>query len=967
MDIGFTTKGLVDAVKKICIQLKPQQNQISFLLLIGKPYQGKSALLRQSHLQHYPLQNDGYEIFYNEHGIVVELNESTFLNNDYSLQYILKKLNKAHRAIKISGIVYCIDVSELLGESTIVIEKCLDHAKAINKIGFNCGPRIVTNIVFTKLDILAGFCEFFQNEHNTELTKPLGFSLLNNIERAKLIDSYKKQFDNFIEMLSQQIIQKLHPARSSIKRSLIREFPLQMASLKNAIQVLIQNISLKYVELDALYFTSAEQGGVSLDRVTKKIQNQFALVVQDRLPQATNYKSYFIEGAIRSIQMHTKFYNNNLPVFMKSIVASIFVIILSGFLWISNFHFHTLHILNKVKKELLLSDSMLTKGEKVNHLTKAATSLESLMPVSAVLSNVKVLKNKLDVDAKNHLSDFFLPRMIAELEETLINKYTSNDLRYETLKIYLMLANSKQFSQAEIFKWYQKKWQDSNSYTQEKYKLLQETLREPFQSVKINQILVNDVRSYLNALPKDYLYYSLVKQYFPREKEKIEIPGFLLAQKEVPLYFTKTGFQKVLDILPTLSNQFEKESWVLNRNDLSNLYNTLLQSYCLEYSAWWQKLLNKSTLFDFDNYNEAHQLLSLLKEKNSVSELVTKVQQETSPEGGEIGGIFNLNIASKFTKINLLSDSALSDLNTNLKELDRFFVTLAMLNDNGQTAFEQTRARFIGETFNNPLSLLFKRSEQVASPVSKWIEQIANDSWMILIKESKKYINYKWKEIIYEPYQSQIAYRYPFAQNQAEVQIMDFEKFFNPRGLLNNFVNYYLAPFLDMSKAKWEPKVLNNYVLPFREDAVNELIRANVITNMFFPNRSSRSNINFSLQKLTLDPVIANLEISVGPNALIDDENSDGFSRFVWPQMDASFKLTSQEGANYSFEESGYWALFKLLDKANVAIDAQDSASLHILIQVEGLTARYLLRTANKLNPFSPGILNGFQLKEAVV
>ena len=92
----------------------------------------------------------------------------------------------------------------------------------------------------------------------------------------------------------------MHPARSTIKRSLIREFPLQVASLRAPIQALIQGISPKLFNLHSIYFTSAEQGGVSIDRLNKKIQHEYALIVQDTFPQATNFRAYFVEGAIKN-------------------------------------------------------------------------------------------------------------------------------------------------------------------------------------------------------------------------------------------------------------------------------------------------------------------------------------------------------------------------------------------------------------------------------------------------------------------------------------------------------------------------------------------------------------------------------------------------------------------------------------------------------------------------------------------
>lgn len=96
----------------------------------------------------------------------------------------------------------------------------------------------------------------------------------------------------------------MHPARSTMRRSLIREFPLQVASLGTPIHALIHGISTKLFHLHSIYFTSAEQGGISIDRLNKKIQHEYALVVQDTFPQATNFRAYFVEGALKTIQEH---------------------------------------------------------------------------------------------------------------------------------------------------------------------------------------------------------------------------------------------------------------------------------------------------------------------------------------------------------------------------------------------------------------------------------------------------------------------------------------------------------------------------------------------------------------------------------------------------------------------------------------------------------------------------------------
>ena len=181
------------------------------------------------------------------------------------------------------------------------------------------------------------------------------------------------------------------------------------------------------------------------------------------------------------------------------------------------------------------------------------------------------------------------------------------------------------------------------------------------------------------------------------------------------------------------------------------------------------------------------------------------------------------------------------------------------------------------------------------------------------------------------------------------------------------FIDQYLKPFLDTSKPQWALKQSNNYVLPISPDVLNELIRANIVTNMFFPNQSDHSKIEFSLQKISLDPVVSQLTLAIGEHRLQDTQDTDSLTRFDWPQSNAKLVLNSIEGKHYELEELGPWAFFKMLQKVNVLIDEDEPDSLQILFEINGNSGRYFLKTQNEVNPFTPGILNGFALPDLIV
>src|SRR3990167_6736507 len=133
-----------------------------------------------------------------------------------------------------------------------------------------------------------------------------------------------------------------------------------------------------------------------------------------------------------------------------------------------------------------------------------------------------------------------------------------------------MLGQPEHFSETEVTAWFKEYWHKKNPTQSSEHQLLllKKALQQPMQAIAINWQLVRDSRNYLNALPAAYLYYSLAKNSFPQEKQAINAKGFDLAEKEIPVYYTKAGFNQVIVLLPQISKQLMQESWVLAREDM---------------------------------------------------------------------------------------------------------------------------------------------------------------------------------------------------------------------------------------------------------------------------------------------------------------------------------------------------------------------------------------------------------------
>ncbi|HBI22118.1 MAG TPA: type VI secretion protein IcmF, partial [Legionella sp.] len=754
MDQSLRT--LCDTLKKTIRQLKPQHQAVSFFLLTGKTRQGKTTLLRQSQYEHIIVHAErGADIYYNQNSVILELSESWLNQSKHLLQYTLKQLNRCHRTVKITGIILCVDINDLfLAEPIEYKPQSKAHAQFLERFGTSLGYRVNTAILFTKLDALAGFCDFFQQDHATELNKPLGFSLDDASKPSELLDQYQTQFDHFIEVLGQQVINKIHPARSSIKRTLIREFPLQLAYLRAAIQSLIQHIPPRRFHLSALYFTSAEQGTASLDKLNQKIQHEYGLTVQDQFPQSTNYQAYFIDGALSAFHAQTKRHAPRITRAHQWAMGSFAGIAGLALFLIIHQYLNSAQILDEASKELLAYDILASQQNKqtaaLYHLAKASGQLDEIASNTfSSQSIIQQLKTQLQTDTKQHLNDRYLPHLLTELEQVITDNHQTQPARYDALKMYLMFASPERFSANEIEAWFRAHWDKTNpQHANKKLALLRRALHQPRLAVPINQSIVRDARNDLNALPATYLYYSLAKRAFSKATQPLNIDGFSLASKEVPVYLTKSGFESVRLSLPAIATQLQNDNWVLARQDISDLNTLLQQAYCYEYVVWWQKFMRHTRPLHVENYRQARELTQALHKSDGITQLLAIIQQQVSPESGPDATLFNQEIASKFTELSLISRSAVIHLSETLEELDRFLSTLSIVNDHGKTAFTLTQGRFQGDTLNNPLSSLYGYAHQLPAPVSEWAKNIADDTWFTLISDSRAYINQQWQQTV---------------------------------------------------------------------------------------------------------------------------------------------------------------------------------------------------------------------------
>ena len=937
-------------------------------LITGEKNSGKTSLMNQTSLklrQHISQCDEQTNIWFNDAAIVIELPDSIYQLERRILIQLIKSITTSHTKLIVSGIITCIAYDERFSHQNMTLSKVV--AKQV-------GLSLYHHIVFTKCDRVTGFCEFFDDLHESELNTALGFDVPNRLNADSLAKYSKNKLKDLVDMLSSQVIKKLHKSRNTLKKCLIREFPIQLDYLNQSIPELIKNIQQETIAISGLYFTTAIQGGVVSDGINKSIEHACSLSLP-QINQANNNRAYFISGCFDKILTKPPLYTKTRIDSKKITYLSFSLLALICIIGIV--HVKSTKILKEAKKELITYSSLNNKSSQlptaILHLASAAETLKNsskshLLPTS----KLNTLRQSIENRYTQELHQQYLPMLSSELEEYLTQAGLSPAARYNALKTYQMLGDASILDSEFVMNWFKARWQEiySTSRVNSQLKLLHRALLLPYQAINTNNDVILSTQSFLNALPSDYLHYSIVLSSVKNQDIPIKAKGFILADDKIPYIYLKSHYAEMINtVIPSQIAALKNESWVLNTPIQSNLTESVKARYHQDYTAWWKKFITRSEPKAFNNYSEAVNVLSeLVDSKNEgFIALLDFIQQNTSPfyEKTDSALSFNNHVASSFTTINLMSPSNINGIKNNLSEMLNYFKTLNTTLDNDEIAFDIARNHFQNHSASDPINNLF--NQQVPKLLTPWVNKLANNAWFIVIEHAQSYINQKWKTQVYDFYINKIANRYPFASTDSEVALDDFIQFFSDNGKLSKFFNSYIKPFLDTGNASWKPKQINGFIVPIKDDVIIELVRANVIKRMFFAHNSDTISLDFDLQKLTNDPVIATLQLKIGDKQMVDNQTSQNAVQFHWPSQNASVDMYSVDGQHFSIAEQGTWGLFKLLDNFTIGNTDNDNSKLQLLININGNGATYLLNASSKLNPFVPGIMKSFQLNPSIV
>jgi len=636
-------------------------------VIIGPPGSGKTTVLMNSGLR-FPLAADlglldtqgaimgaggtrHCEWWFTDQAVLIDTaGRYTTQDSDAQLdrtgwESFLETLRRTRSRQPLNGVIVAISVGELLASPAERVSHARTVRTRINEISAKLAVRMPIYVVLTKMDLVAGFAEFFDDLDAERREQVWGTTLA--LQEGLPAAEVKGELETLVARLNDRLLDRLQAERSAERRALIAGFPAQVASL---IQPVIEFLeaAVGQTRFDkpslfrGLYFTSGTQQGTPIDRLTGTLASAFG-IDQRRIPslRAEHGRSYFLTRLLRQV------------IFGEAMLVSEPPGMARRRQWIRAGAFATVLILCLGAGMAIWLQARAAKAD-TDQFASALASYEAqaarfggdrivdadlprLAPVldqarqlpfadASGFSFVPGLSQRGELAAASHgvyrhaLERAFFPRLIWRLESEMRANMNRPDFLYEATRVYLMLGGKATLNAAAIRDWMVSDW--AISYPGVTQAPLRESLSRhldallanPLPDIALDGALVADARRGFANISMGQRVYSRIRgseeahalppwtpadalgatggRYFFRPSRKPLTEG-------IPGFLTVAGFYDVLapKLGPTARDVLS-ESWIAGGSsvpgagsDTSTIERDVMALYVADYIRAWDTLL----------------------------------------------------------------------------------------------------------------------------------------------------------------------------------------------------------------------------------------------------------------------------------------------------------------------------------------------------------------------------------------
>lgn len=307
--------------------------ELPWYMIIGHPAAGKSSAILQSGLN-FPFSDKtgvqgvggtrNCDWFFSTEGILLDTagRYATQMEDRSEWLDFLKLLKKHRSRAPANGILVAVSLPELTQHNSEGFEVYARQVRErIHEITNIFGMQVPVYLIFTKLDLLGGFAQFFSEASDEERSEVWGATLSGHqgadFDLSKVVS---QQFDLLAKGLTQSGEQRLVQSRTGQAKSAFYSFPIEFRNLKDGVVKFVRLLSEHDPYharplLRGFYFSSALQEGTPRIVAAGRVKNQFDLsteVASDGKVEPASC-SYFLRNLFREVIFPDQHLMNSQP------------------------------------------------------------------------------------------------------------------------------------------------------------------------------------------------------------------------------------------------------------------------------------------------------------------------------------------------------------------------------------------------------------------------------------------------------------------------------------------------------------------------------------------------------------------------------------------------------------------------------------------------------------------------------
>ncbi len=606
-------------------------------VIVGPPGAGKTTALLNSGLR-FPFADQSLKgvggtrnldfWFADEAALVDTAGRYTTQDSDTSVDAQGWKsflgLLKKHRPLSpINGVLIAIGVDELLKGSRANLDT---HAAAVRRRLAELRATLEVNVpaylILTKADLLAGFCEYYDDLDVEGRRAVLGATLpftAGKPDSSAVISA----FDELVASQSERQAKRLFEEVDATRRSLILGFPAQMAALRSRLARFVDGAFIAgdqpSVSLRGFYFTSGVQEGAPLDRILSGVAQVYNTSTGNRGQSGRTYflnrllsDVVFAEAGLVQMDPAARARQRRRTIIGVSAIGAAAALVLG--LWGVSF------MQNRAFQQQLLASS-----QQVSTLARETgidmVEVRSTDPdLEQVLSTLRALRNlpqgyaeqkagqpglfrTFGLYQSSHarqateayqdgLRRVLLPRLLIRLEQYM-NENAANALEvYEPLKTYLMLGGQGPLDAKAVKAWVEADWAnqslpgaDRAPVRKELGEHLSALLEDPnlaaawpARKAPLDGAVIASARAALSTLSLADRAYAVLRQKAASAEGAPWVASSAIAAGDaqafangpevlalnVPFFYTRAGFEKAYQLgLATVQEDLKRDLWIM--------------------------------------------------------------------------------------------------------------------------------------------------------------------------------------------------------------------------------------------------------------------------------------------------------------------------------------------------------------------------------------------------------------------